>query len=218
MGDSIRPSTEECAATLGSCLKFGDKYFRLANLHVFLKQLKTQESNLQQNFVLHPGSLDRCEHSILPKKYVKFGILYAWSGDDLTTTRRSSHPFWQVFPESTSREVVTDWVLIDDIGHTQENKTKKQEPFPNTLRGPGAERFDPSISVTKLSQVLPEAKVRTTGRTSGHQYGQICEIPAYLDADESRKTTKPTRELYIEQPGWIKSSEEDWLEGDFKFH
>jgi hypothetical protein len=42
MGDSIGPSEEEAAATLGPCLQFGDEVFWLANLHVFLKQIKRQ--------------------------------------------------------------------------------------------------------------------------------------------------------------------------------
>jgi hypothetical protein len=104
-------------------------------------------------------------------------------------------------------------VLIDDLGHTEEDTAKKQAPLLNTLRIPGAGRGDPYVTVTKISPVLPEAKVHTTGRTSGHQYGQICEIPAYVDADADRKTIKPTREWYVEQPDWITDSEESWLEG-----
>lgn len=210
MGDSIGPSTEECAATLGPCLKFGDECFWLANLHVFLKQLKSRQANL----VLHPGLLDKgaCGHSVV-KSNVKFGILYAYSGNNLTTTRPSSHPFWEMFPESTPHDIVTDWVLIDDLGHTEGDTAKKQAPLLNTLRIPGAGRGDRHVTVTKISPVLPEAKVHTTGRTSGHQYGQICEIPAYLDADADRKTTKPTREWYVEQPNWMADSEESWLEG-----
>jgi hypothetical protein len=216
MGDSIGPSTEECAGTLGPCVKFGDQHFWLANLHVFLKQLKNREESAQQYIVLHPGLLDKgtCGHKS-GKSPVKFGTLCGCSGNNLTTTRPSSHPFWQIFPESTPHDVVTDWVLIEDIGHTErleENDKKRQVPFLNTLRIPGAGKGDPFITVTKLSPVLPEAKVHTTGRTSGYQYGQICEIPAYLDADASRNTIKPTREWYIEQPGWIADSEESWLE------
>jgi hypothetical protein len=215
MGDSIGPSIEECAATLGPCLKFDDQCFWLANLHVFLKQLKSQAANAQKILVLHPGLLDKgaCGHSIVKRKNnVKFGALHAYSGDNLTTTRPSSHPFWHMFPESTPHDVVTDWVLIDDLGHTEEKASGAQEPLLNTLRIPGAGSGDPHVTVTKLSPVLPEAKVHTTGRTSGHQYGQICEIPAYLDADVTRKTTKATREWYVEQPSWITDSEESWIE------
>ncbi|PMD42144.1 hypothetical protein L207DRAFT_631982 [Hyaloscypha variabilis F] len=210
MGDSIGPSTEECAATLGPCLKFGDQHFWLANLHVFIK-LKRKETNAQQHLVLHPGLLDKnaCGHLIV-KSHVRFGTLYASSGNDLTTTRPSSHPFWKMFPDIP--QVVTDWVLIDDYGHTEENEIGKQEPFLNTLRIPGPGRSDQYVTVTNHSPVLPEAKVHTTGRTSGHQSGQICEIPAYLDADASRRTTKPTREWYVEQPSWITDSEDSWLE------
>lgn len=216
MGDSIGPSTEECAGTLGPCVKFGDQHFWLANLHVFLKQLKNREASAQQYIVLHPGLLDKgaCGHKS-EKSHVSFGTLCGCSGNDLTTTRPSSHPFWQIFPESTPHDVVTDWVLIDDFGHTElskENGKEKEAPFLNTLRIPGAGNGDPFITVTKLSPVLPEAKVHTTGRTSGYQYGQICEIPAYLDADASRNTIKPTREWYIEQSSWIAGSEESWLE------
>jgi hypothetical protein len=109
MGDSIGPYTEECAATLGPCLTFGDQCFWLANLHVFFKQLKRKEVNAQQNLVLHPGLLDKgaCGHSIR-KSCVKFGTLYDWSGDNLNTTRPSSHPFWQMFPENTPHDVVTN--------------------------------------------------------------------------------------------------------------
>jgi hypothetical protein len=209
MGDSIGPSNEECAATLGPCLKFGDQHFWLANLHVFIK-LKRGQTNAQHHLVLHPGLLDKdaCGH-LIGKSNVRFGTLYASSGNDLTTTRPSSHPFWKMFPDIP--QVVTDWVLIDDYGHTEENEEGKQEPFLNTLRIPGPGRGDPYVTVTNHSPVLPEAKIHTTGRTSGHQSGQICEIPAYLDADASRRTTRPTREWYIEQP-WIPDSEDIWLE------
>jgi len=213
MGDSIGPSIEEGAATLGPCLKFGDQCFWLANLHVFLKQLKSRTT---QNLVLHPGRLDEraCGHSIA-KSHVKFGTVYASSGEDLTTTRPSSHPFWKRFPETTLHEVVTDWVLIDDFGQTEladEHNSKKQEPFLNTLRVPG-QGPEGYVTITEFGPVLPEAKIHSTGRTSGHQYGQICEIPAYLDADVDRKTTKPTREWFVEQPSWITDSEDSWLEG-----
>lgn len=209
MGDSIGPSTEECAATLGPCLKFGDQHFWLANLHVFIKLIRG-ETNAQQH-VLHPGLLDKhaCGH-LIGKGHVRFGTLYAFSGNDLTTTRPSSHPFWKMFREIP--QVVTDWVLIDDYGHIEENEIGNQEPFLNTLRMPGPGRGDPYVTVANHSPVLPEAKVQTTGRTSGHQFGQICEIPAYLDADASRRTTKPTREWYVEQPSWITVSEDSWLE------
>ncbi|PMD58644.1 uncharacterized protein K444DRAFT_724152 [Hyaloscypha bicolor E] len=198
MGDSIGPSTEECAATLGPCLKFGDQHFWLANLHVFIK-LKRGETNAQQH-VLHPGLLDKhaCGH-LTGKGHVRFGTLYAFSANDLTTTRPSSHPFWKMFPEIP--QVVTDWVLIDDYGHIEENEIGDQEPFLNTLRMPGPGRGDPYVTVVNHSPVLPEAKVHTTGRTSGRRSGQICEIPAYLDADASRRSTKPTRECGIGVPG-----------------
>lgn len=210
MGDSIGPSNEECAATLGPCLKFDDQCFWLANLHVFLKQSTSQ----QENLVLHPGLLDKdaCGHSLV-KSNKEFGVLYAYSGNDLTTTRPSSHPFWGMFPESTPHDTVTDWVLIEDFGHAKVDGVKQEVPLLNTLRVPGARRGDPHVTVTKFGLVLPEAKVHTTGRSSGHQYGQICDIPAYIDADADRHTTKPTREWYVEQPKWIADSEESWLEG-----
>ncbi len=36
-------------------------------------------------------------------------------------------------------------------------------------------------------------------------------LPAYLDADASRRTTKPRQEWYVEQP-WIPDPEDIWLE------
>jgi hypothetical protein len=122
----------------------------------------------RQDLVLHPGLLDKgsCRHSIEAKN-VKFGTLHAYSGDNLTTTQPSSHPFWQKFPESTPHDVVTDWVLIDDYGHTELVKgdtTGKQKPFLNTFRIPEAGKGDPYVTVTEFRLGLPEAKVYTTGQ------------------------------------------------------
>jgi hypothetical protein len=102
-----------------------------------------------------------------------FRKVYACSGSGLTTTRPSSHPLWQKFPKPVT-DVVTDWVLIRDLSHTQVNDMGMEEPFLNTLRIPGAETFDPSAIVITIGQVVPEAKVHTTGRTSGHRDGQVC--------------------------------------------
>ncbi len=116
--------------------------------------------------------------------------------------------------------MVLDGVLINDLARTQLPQAKPQEsqaasslePFLNTLRVPGTGGgIDPFSSVTTLSQVTPEARVPTTGRTRGHQYGLVCQIPAYLDTDEKgRRTTKPKGELFIEKPTYV--SEEEWLE------
>lgn len=124
--------------------------------------------------------------------------------------------------------MVTDWVLINDNGHTIEKEVPadeecaangkqkqvfKQAPLLNTLRIPGARKINECVTVTNISCVNPGAMIQSTGRTSGHQTGQICLIPAYLDADKDRKTTKATREWYIQQPHGATDREELWVEG-----
>lgn len=205
MGDSIGPSSDSSAATLGPCVKVSDRYYWLANLHVFIQAWRSENWDSEKCWVRHPGYLDGtiCWHPPLQHsaRYVKLGKLGARSGDNLNTTRRSCHPYWTAVSVDPP-EVVTDWVLISDA-----------RPAPNTLRISGAFDDGPQCPyVTTVSTVLPCASVASTGRTSGHQYGQICCIPAYLDSEHDQGALKASREWFIEQPQDSEMSEAGWLE------
>jgi len=203
MGDSIGPSSGSCTATLGPCIKSGDRRYWLACLHVFIKSLRKKGWDAKRCRVLHPGCMDKkiCGHTPLrhSPRQMKLGLLCARSGDNLKTTRKSCHPYWPAF-QVDPPEVVTDWVLIS---------TAASEP--NALRLPKASADKQCPHVT-MSLVLPEAKIHSTGRTSGYQYGHVCQIPAYLDADQGHGAARSTREWYVEQPQDSEYSEDYWLE------
>lgn len=207
MGDSTGLSKDWSAATLGPRVKIGDHFYWLANLHPFIETWKRENWDAKKCQVRHPGRLDQkiCRHHPLrhsSSKYLILGKLCAWSGDNLTTTRRSSHPIWKAI-EIDPPEVVTDWVLISNTGLG-----------PNTLRIPKTsideERLCPYV--TTVGPALPDAKVDSTGRTSGYQQGKICHIPAYVHPDRDQRALKVTREWFIEQPEDSEMSEDGWLE------
>ncbi|KAK1625234.1 hypothetical protein BDP81DRAFT_328297 [Colletotrichum phormii] len=206
MGDSIGidgdADFEESTSTLGPCLLIGGGSYWLANFHPFVEAYQ----RLASVSVQHPSPSDRgrCieeRHDTLPDTDFALGSLTATSGIDLKTTRITHHPYW----EDCDKEpplVATDWVLIA-------SKTRQA----NILRRFPSETM-PLLKETPVkttSAVVPGATVVSTGRTSGQQRGEVCEIPDYVSA-EMNGTGKATREWFIEEPCPY-DDEEGWIRG-----
>jgi hypothetical protein len=206
MGDSIGitlPDGDDVSATLGPCVKIGDAAFWLVNHHPFMEA----NLNVEPVTIEHPSPADRdlClkeRHDALDATGLDFdvGKLTATSGYDLKTTRITHDPYW----EDCDKEpplMVTDWSLVSAKSQ-QANLLRK---FPNTAT-PGRE-----TPITRMSSVVPGIDVCSTGRTSGHQRGQVCEVPAYIDGKRNG-TGKATREWFIEAP-YPYDNEEGWISG-----
>ncbi|KAK8038268.1 hypothetical protein PG994_015035 [Apiospora phragmitis] len=208
MGDSIGAvlqDGDDTTATLGPKIIVGGGNYWLANFHPFT------ETNIAGDlaFVLHPSPADRDQcreesHDALESDDSDFelGKIAAKSGYDLKTTRITHEPYWEEC-EMEPPLVVTDWALIS--AKTREANLLRKFP---TGAAPKKE-----VPITRMSSVVPGADVCSTGRTSGFQRGQVCEIPAYVDGRNSGNGTgKGTREWFIEEPG-SQDNEEDWIRG-----
>ncbi|KAI1456114.1 hypothetical protein F4805DRAFT_468338 [Annulohypoxylon moriforme] len=206
MGDSIGTTSEdgdEITATLGPCITISGASFWLANFHPFVDASKggSRPVSIEQ-----PSPADRSicvdeRHDILTNSNLDFhiGNLISASGFDLKTTRISHEPYW----EDCDMEpplVVTDWALFSAKGQ-QANMLRK---FPTAYQ----RRENP---VTSMSTVVPGATVCSTGRSSGFQKGEVCEIPAYLDGFENG-TGRASREWYIEEP-YPYNNDNEWISG-----
>ncbi|KAF5494874.1 hypothetical protein CGCS363_v009198 [Colletotrichum siamense] len=205
MGDSIgiagTDAFEESTSTLGPCLVIGGGNYWLANFHPFVDAYQ----HLSEVSVQHPSPSDRSRcieerHDTMDEsKDFTIGKLTATSGIDLKTTRISHDPFW----EDCGKEqplIVTDWILIAA-------KTKQA----NILRRFPSETMPllKEIPIKTTSAIVPGGSVLCTGRTSGQQRGQVCEVPAYVRGEDN-VTGKATREWFIEDPD---DDEEAWIRG-----
>jgi hypothetical protein len=206
MGDSIGTvldNGDDVSATLGPALVVGGGNYWLASFHPFIEG---HQSSGQVD-IEHPSlaDRDRCiveDHDVLNSQGIEFhlGTLAATSGHDLKTTRISHEPYWEECDKEAPL-VVTDWALVS-------NRTKQANMLRKFPHGPSSRR---ELPVTKVSNVTPTAEVCSTGRTSGHQRGVICEIPAYIDG-KVNGTGKATREWFIEEP-YPFDDEDEWIRG-----
>ncbi|KAK7754409.1 hypothetical protein SLS62_003702 [Diatrype stigma] len=215
MGDSIgatlagRPggsgSGDEVAATLGPCLTIAGNSHWLVNFHPFIEGEGDDQcrwTGTEDISVEHPSPIDRAQclvqrHDVLssnPRDF-RLGALTATSGLDLKTTRVSHDAYWDDCDKEPPL-VMTDWALVT-VGAGQEQQQTRQA---NILRkfpsAGGAQRKETPI--TTASAVTPGAVVCSTGRTSGHQRGMVCEVPAYMSGTKNT-TGKATREWFIEE-------------------
>ncbi|KAI1799416.1 hypothetical protein F4811DRAFT_105802 [Daldinia bambusicola] len=205
MGDSIGATSEdgdEVTATLGPCMAVGGGTFWLVNFHPFIEASKgTQPIPIE-----HPSPADRARcldqsHEPLNNINLNFliGNLTATSGFDLKTTRVSHDPYWEEC-DMEPPLVVTDWALVS---------TKYQQA--NILRKFPTANQKQETPITSMSSVVSGTTVYSTGRTSGFQRGQVCDIPAYVDGI-GNGTGKASREWYVEEPDPY-DDEEAWIRG-----
>ncbi|OHF02027.1 hypothetical protein CORC01_02606 [Colletotrichum orchidophilum] len=190
-------------STLGSCLLVGGRSYWLATFHPVVEAYQ----HLPSISVQQPSPSDRARslekgheegHDTLPETGLPLGNLTATSGIDLKKTCISHHPYWKDC-EKEPPHVVTDWAPID-------SKTGQA----NILRREPSDTLLPlkQILLKTTSDVVPRATVVSTGRMSDQQRGKVCEIPAYISADQNGAGTA-TREWFIEPcpyddiEGWI---------------
>ncbi|KAM0291552.1 hypothetical protein ACHAO9_003677 [Fusarium lateritium] len=207
MGDSIgvtgNGTFTDSTATLGPCLTVGGGSYWLGNFHPFMEAYQ----QLPQVQVEHPSSQDRkrCidegHDAMAHETNFKLGKLEVTSGLNLKTTRISHDPYWDEC-DMDKPLVVTDWALIGSRT-SQANILRR---FPSETQPPTQEPI-----VTTTTAIVPGADVLSSGRTSGYQRGQICEIPAYVSGEENQ-TQKATREWFIEEP-WPQDDEDAWIRG-----
>ncbi|KAI1184231.1 hypothetical protein F5B17DRAFT_442790 [Nemania serpens] len=192
MGDSIGASLDdgdEATATLGPCVT---------------AEGGSASQRTSPALIEHPSPQDRAQciqkqHDILDNVNHRVGNLTATSGFDLKTTRITHDPYWDDVDKEPPL-VVTDWILIAS-GTRQANLLRR---FPTVAH----RRESP---VTSTSSISPGANVISTGRTSGFQRGQVCEVPAYVDGAYNG-TEKGTREWFIEEP-FPYDNENEWIRG-----
>ncbi|KAM5351813.1 hypothetical protein ACJ41O_004536 [Fusarium nematophilum] len=207
MGDSIGVKGnglfDDSTATLGPCLTVGGGSYWLGNFHPFIDAYR----QLAQVHVEHPSSQDRKRcvsegHDAMAQGTdFRLGRLEVTSGLNLKTTRISHDAYWEDC-DMDKPLVVTDWALI--AARTSQANILRRFPCETQplLREP---------VVNSTAAIVPGANVLSSGRTSGYQRGQICEIPAYVTGDENG-TQKATREWFIEEP-YPYDSEEEWIRG-----
>lgn len=215
MGDSVGISreghVEESTATLGPCLDVDRGSYWLVNFHPFLDAYR----NLSKVNVEHPSPQDRepClveGHDCLSQEpSFKLGIVTVTSGLNLKTTRISHDPYW----EDNDLEqplVVTDWALVTS-SKSVGGRANMLRRFPSETQPPMVEPLVKSVC-SGVSGIIPGATVLSSGRTSGYQRGMVCEIPAYVSAEENG-TGKATREWFVEEPFSPTSNEDAWIRG-----
>ncbi|KAI5467082.1 hypothetical protein BGZ63DRAFT_345793 [Mariannaea sp. PMI_226] len=207
MGDSIgirgNGSFEDSTATLGPTLVLGGVNFWLGNFHPFLEAYQNSEAVE----VEHPSREDRSRcigenHDALAQEH-RFGLgkITVTSGFNLKTTRISHDSYWEEC-DMDQPLVVTDWSLIS----SKTSHANLLRRFPSETQP-----LLKDIPITSTGSIVPGAYVACSGRTSGHQRGQICEIPAYVSGDENG-TQRATREWFIEEPQQS-DDEEEWIRG-----
>ncbi|KAI5859833.1 hypothetical protein GGS23DRAFT_607259 [Durotheca rogersii] len=204
MGDSIGISEDgdDITATLGPCVTVGDGSYWLVNFHPFVDVSRGSHPVP----IEHPSPADRArclyeKHDALSSNSLNFriGNLAATSGFNLETTRISHDPYWEECDKEPPL-IVTDWALIS--ASTRQANILRKFPTANQRK---------ETPVTLMAPVVPGATACSTGRTSGFQHGQVCEIPAYLDGAENG-TGKASREWYIEEPHPY-DDEDSWIRG-----
>ncbi|KAK8101014.1 hypothetical protein PG999_011388 [Apiospora kogelbergensis] len=209
MGDSIGAylqDGDDTTATLGPKIIVSGGNYWLSNFHPF----EETDHAGDLAFVQHPSPADRDQCRVEGHDALEIyndpdfvlGKVAAKSGFDLKTTRITHEPYWEEC-EKEPPLVVTDWALISS--NTREANLLRRFP---TGAAPKKE-----VPITRMSSVIPGADVCSTGRTSGYQRGQVCEIPAYVDGKNSGNGTgKGTREWFIEEPD-SQDNEDDWIQG-----
>ncbi|KEY65411.1 hypothetical protein S7711_04309 [Stachybotrys chartarum IBT 7711] len=207
MGDSVGiPALGDCresTATLGPCLVIGGASYWLSNFHPFLEAYQSHGSI----HIEHPSPQDRfrcmeeAHDALNPDEDFRIGDLEVTSGLNLKTTRISHDPYWEDCGKDPPL-VVMDWALTS----ADASRANMLRRFPSETQPVLEEPL-----VRSASAIIPGASIISSGRTSGHQRGQICEVPAYVSGEENG-TQKATREWYVEE-GYPFENEEAWIRG-----
>ncbi|KAI0838566.1 hypothetical protein F5Y06DRAFT_49370 [Hypoxylon sp. FL0890] len=209
MGDSIGPPWPNSSATMGPLLEIAHKFYRILNWHVFDDKDANrycEDPNPPALDAFHPSLDDSKGHSI------SLGKTFAYSGRMYKTSRVSKsiqRAFGVVLGDNAKpaqAETVTDWVLVETATGRQVNKVRH-------IDMPTSERCDSfSTEITRVSDPkirssgnMPQF-VYSTGRSSGHSRGQICEVPGRHTLPNGIKT----RNWFIE---CSHSPDEDWNRG-----
>ncbi|KND89328.1 hypothetical protein TOPH_06065 [Tolypocladium ophioglossoides CBS 100239] len=213
MGDSIgsRGGGPETTATLGPCLDVGGGRYWLACFHPFQEAYRSQPAVA----VEHPSPYDRARcidagHDAMAEAAdFHIGHVEVTSGLNLKTTRISHDPYWDDCLADPPL-VATDWALI--AAGASARGANMLRRFPSETQPPVQERLVRSLSEAgRPGGVVPGAAVLSSGRTSGHQPGQVGEIPAYVSG-AANGTGKATREWFVEDP--VPSGDgEAWISG-----
>ncbi|TLD33873.1 hypothetical protein PspLS_01091 [Pyricularia sp. CBS 133598] len=220
MGDSIGAAGDDFIATLGPSLVVDGANFWLANFHPFVEAFSKQE-NVS---IEHPSSADRelCRSKghdamVIPPtgSSFKLGAVSATSGFDLKTVRVSHHPYWEDM-DAEPPLVVTDWSLISSNRPQQANMLRRLPAGASVPVQRGSITVTETVrnvSVVSTGSINPGGAVITTGRTSGYQHGEVCEIPAYLSSSNlANGTGYATREWFIQEPTSL-DDEDAWIRG-----
>ncbi|TLS23756.1 uncharacterized protein PpBr36_06528 [Pyricularia pennisetigena] len=220
MGDSIGAADDEFIATLGPSLVVDGANFWLANFHPFLEAFSKHENVA----IEHPSWADRelCRNEghdamVIPPggSSFKLGTVRATSGFDLKTVRVSHDPYWEEL-DAEPPLVVTDWSLISSNRPRQANMLRRLPAAASVPVQRGSVTVAETVRnvpVVRSGSIIPGGTVITTGRTSGYQHGEICEIPAYLSSsDLANGTGYATREWFIQEPTSL-DDEDVWIRG-----
>jgi hypothetical protein len=209
MGDSIgirgNGTFEDSTATLGPCITVSGGSYWLANFHPFVDAFQCLDSVT----VEHPSPCDRSwcleeRHDAMSEDDdFRIGNLTATSGLDLKTTRITHDPHWEECDKEAPL-IVTDWSII--MAKTQQANIIRT--FPSE-----AQPLMQLAPVKTTAAIVPGSVVCSSGRTSGHQRGQVCEVPAHVSGDEyGNGTGRATREWFIEEP-YPYENEDNWIRG-----
>lgn len=209
VGIAIGFGDDESTSTLGPCVCIGDDNFWLLNFHPFAIAYQDMHLISDRITLEHPSPMDRAlcsdaghgtlsQHSGLDFTLGDL-ILNLNSGPAYKTTRISREPYWRDFILQT-KEVVTDWALCIATG-----------PRVNVLRTTVGSGTHAERPITETSHINPGATVRSTGRTSGLQLGQIGFCPAFVSGGKNGNGTgRDTCEWFIEPPSPI-DDENRWI-------
>lgn len=132
----------------------------------------------------------------------EFDVVYATSGTDRKTTRISGEPYWK---DSCLEAplLIMDWALV-----------KSRNPSTAKAMQEKTMMSDKGRTLSRTNVVVPASGVITSGGTAGRTAGampaSVCEVPAFLSAEETG-AGKATREWFVEEAG---KSNESYAESE----
>ncbi|KAI0888622.1 uncharacterized protein GGS22DRAFT_151987 [Annulohypoxylon maeteangense] len=172
MGDSVGVSCEgsdyeEAGGTLGLLLQIDEKGYWVVNCHILpdtVGSLDPDKIKLRQPSVPdYTDYMDTYEPQHRPG-FNFLGTPTSRSGEPYMTTRKSLHPF----SEKDVHYVVTDWAAFEAQGiHNNQMRITDREDAENNY-------------IRSSSRVVPGARVKVSGRTSGSTKASISLVPSIV--------------------------------------